>query len=171
MARRSRKTDPQPSPAEGLPSRARWLGTAARSGFNHKHRARQYRASRGEKPMKKVDVKLTHQSLWWALSCTLCGNSIEKQHVGDDVLAQGHDSEREGDNDVTICASCLASENIDALIGQRAAQQQAAGRLQRAVWLRSLTGRLNLPAYADYRAAVDEIAADIERAMQEARSR
>jgi hypothetical protein len=112
--------------------------------------------------MKKVDIKLTHQILW-GQACTLCGNRIEEQQVRDDVLAQGHDSDaaRKGDVNglVTICASCLASKDIGACIEQRAA------------WLRSLIGRLNLPAYANYQAAQDEIASATDQAIEQARRR
>jgi hypothetical protein len=128
------------------------------------------RASRGERPMRKINIELTHHELW-GNSCTLCGNRIERQVVCDDVLAQGYDSEREG-HEVTVCASCLASEDVGARIEQHAAaiEQRAADMLKRAAWVRSLTGRLNLPAYADYRAALDEIGADLQRAVDECRA-
>ena len=115
--------------------------------------------------MRKVDVKLTDQILW-GQSCTLCGARIEKQQVWDNVLPQGHDSDCEG-REVTVCPSCLASKDINARIEQNAARfdRQAADSLKRAAWLRSLTGRLNLPAYANYQAAVDESADALEQAM------
>src|SRR6516225_1884850 len=110
--------------------------------------------------MKKIDVKLTHQILC-RQACTLRGNRIEEQQVRDDVLAQGHDSDVACKGDVngvvTVCASCLASEDIGARIEQHAA------------WLRSLIGRLNLPAYADYQAAEDEIASATDQAIEQAR--
>jgi hypothetical protein len=117
--------------------------------------------------MRKVDVELTEQELW-CQSCTLCGNRIEKQQVGDNVLARGYDSEREG-HEVMVCASCLASEDVAARIERHAVEfeQQAAGSLKRAAWLRSLIGRLNLPTYADYQAAEDEIASSISQAIEE----
>jgi hypothetical protein len=111
--------------------------------------------------MKKIDVKLTHQVLC-RQACTLCGNRIEEQQVRDDVLAQGHDSDaaaRKGDVNgvVTVCASCLASKDIGARIERHAA------------WLCSLIGRLNLPAYADYQAAEDEIASSTDQAIEQVR--
>jgi hypothetical protein len=114
----------------------------------------------GVRTMKKIDVKLTHQILW-GQSCTLCGDRIEEQQVQDDVLAQGHDSDAARKADVnrvvTVCAACLASDDISERIEQRAA------------WLRSLIGRLNLPAYADYQAAQDAIASATDQAIEQAR--
>jgi hypothetical protein len=124
--------------------------------------------------MKKIDVKLTHQILC-RRACTLCGNRIEEQQVRDDVLAQGHDSDaaRKGDVNgiVTVCAPCLASKDIGARIQLHAAvfDRQAGRNRKRAAWLRSLIGRLNLPAYADYQAAEDEIASATDQAIEEAR--
>jgi hypothetical protein len=98
----------------------------------------------------KVRVNLTHQELW-GRTCTLCGKAIHKQQSNDDVLAQGHDNGCE----INVCVSCMASEDVDALIEQRAAsfEQTAAHCRQSAAWMRSLIGRLDLPTCAEWKAA------------------
>ncbi len=113
-----------------------------------------------------IDIKLTETNFLTRWHCHVCGGHTEKVPVlaeGELLLPTGH-SHGEGYDcyTVRVCEQCLQAGEIDARLERTARQIEA-----NADFTRALIGKLRVPSYAEWNAAVEAHWAAIEREYRE----
>jgi hypothetical protein len=86
--------------------------------------------------------------------CTVCGEQAHSE-----VLCEGH---AESGELIRVCETCLEAGDIDSRLQQHAAEVD-----KFAAYLRGLVGTIKAPSFAHWKAAVEAIEAEDERADAE----
>ena len=85
--------------------------------------------------LNRIKVELVDTNFFTRWPCTVCGGCTEKV----DVLAEAES------DDIRVCETCLEAGNIDKRLKAHAVQMP-----NRAEFLNSLVGRLDVPTFADW---------------------